>query len=311
MVLTLASDGRAADVWRELALTSLFVQWVALSSLAVLCLSRPLLLKLGNVRAALLSWLTILAVTALVTEVAWRVFVPGINASAQAHWQFTMTQPGVSSLRPLQAVTHSHDEFMLSSLAIAAIVSAVVLRYFYVQFQWKARVESENQARLQALQSRIRPHFLFNSMNTIASLARSDPALAEQVTEDLAALFRVSLADAQVSGTVGQEMELCRQYLRIEGVRLGERLKVTLDVDALPDNASLPTLTLQPLVENAVYHGVEPSPDGGDIVISAKAVARPTQNSHRQFLPGQRRNECPPGQSNGAGQRASTTGRVL
>jgi len=161
-------------------------------------------------------------------------------------------------------------EFLLRNLGIAAVVALATLRYFYVQHQWQARAESEAQARIQALQSRIRPHFLFNSMNTIASLTRSEPALAEQVTEDLASLFRVSLGDARLPGTVAQELEVCRQYLRIEAQRLGERLDIQVDSEGLPGDGMLPALTLQPLLENAIYHGVEPAPDGGQVRVSGR-----------------------------------------
>ena len=129
---------------------------------------------------------------------------------------------------------------------------------------------AESRARIQALQSRIRPHFLFNSMNTIASLTRTRPEVAEQVTEDLAELFRASLADASIPSTSADEMEICRQYLRIEEQRLGERLRAALSVDDRLGRARLPRLTLQPLVENSVYHGVEPMPEGGTVRVSAE-----------------------------------------
>jgi len=161
-----------------------------------------------------------------------------------------------------------HWQFLLRNLGISAIVSAVALRYFYVQHQWKANLESETRARIQALQSRIRPHFLFNSMNTIASLTRSDPTLAEQVTEDLADLFRVSLGDANVPVKLERELEVCRQYLNIEKQRLGDRLEDRWRVDDLPSDALIPGLSLQPLLENAVYHGIEPAAAGGTIDVS-------------------------------------------
>ena len=186
-----------------------------------------------------------------------------------AVWEFSQTNKGLGSPSPLSTPI-SHIAFLLRNLGITAVVALVALRYFYVQHQSRVRMESETRARIQALQSRIRPHFLFNSMNTIASLARSEPALAEQVTEDLAALFRVSLGDASVPGNLNEELEVCRQYLRIEAQRLGERLQCEWDTDALPGQALLPRLTLQPLLENAVYHGVEPSPDGGRIEISGR-----------------------------------------
>ena len=270
IVLTLAPGGLVEGRWQTLALTSLFIQWVALSSISVLCLGRRPLARLGNVRAAAVSYGLILLITAVIAELAWLIFLPAIRASVLNHWVFDSARDGASSLRALNAAGFDHQGFLLSSIGISAIVAAVVLRYFYVQNQWKARVESENEARIQALQSRIRPHFLFNSMNTIASLARSAPELAEQVTEDLASLFRVSLGDARVPTTVVQEMELCRQYLRIETLRLGDRLSVRFDEYELPGDALLPALTIQPLVENAIYHGVEPAPDGGDIVIQVR-----------------------------------------
>ena len=160
-----------------------------------------------------------------------------------------------------------HREFLLRNLGISAIVTAIALRYFYVQFQWRANLESEAQSRIQALQSRIRPHFLFNSMNTIASFTRTKPELAEQVVEDLADLFRVSLGDARIPVSLSRELEVCREYLRIEELRLGERLKMDWMVDDLPGDAQLPALSLQPLLENAVYHGIEPAPDGGTITL--------------------------------------------
>ena len=156
IVLTIASDGRNMDGWRELALHSLFVQWVALSAIAALCLLRRPLARMGNVRAAITSYATTLAVAAGVTEVAYQVFVPGINANAQDHWLFDLPGAGRGVLTPVRTVVESHWDFVFSSLGITAIVAAVVLRYFYVQHQWKVRIESENQARIQALQSRIR-----------------------------------------------------------------------------------------------------------------------------------------------------------
>ncbi|MCB1575667.1 MAG: histidine kinase, partial [Xanthomonadales bacterium] len=164
----------------------------------------------------------------------------------------------------------SRLEFVLRNMAISGIVGALALRYFFVQHQYRARVESETDARIQALQSRIRPHFLFNSMNTIASLTRSDPRLAEQVTEDLAALFRVSLSDARVPVTLAEEVELATQYLRIEQQRLGERLRIDVDMRDLPQSARLPALIIQPLVENAVYHGIEPSTEPGLVEVHGR-----------------------------------------
>lgn len=265
IVLTLDPGATVRGGFEELALSSLFIQWVGLGSSAVLCLLRRGLERLGNVAAAALSYLLILVVTLAVSEAAWWAVLPKLaDPSLSPLWEFTHGPSGLGTARSL-LVAPGHVEFLLRNLGIAAVVALVALRYFYVQHQWRVRADSEAQARIQALQSRIRPHFLFNSMNTIASLARSEPALAEQVTEDLASLFRVSLGDARVPGTLSQELEVCRQYLRIEAQRLGERLVVDEAADGLPADGLLPALTLQPLLENAIYHGVEPAPDGGHI----------------------------------------------
>ena len=126
-------------------------------------------------------------------------------------------------------------------------------------------------ARLAELQSRIRPHFLFNALNTAVALVRVDPAKAEAVLEDLAELFRVALAETGVSVSLADEVALARRYLAIEQIRFGERLRISWSLDPRVDSARLPPLVLQPLVENAVRHGVEPSMDGGHIRIEAVA----------------------------------------
>ena len=142
-----------------------------------------------------------------------------------------------------------------------------MLRYFYVQHHWQLRVASEARARLQALQARIRPHFLFNCMNTIASLTRSDPARAEQAIEDLADLFRATLSEERVLVPLAEELALVRRYLDIEALRLQSRLVVVWELAPPPEGALIPQLSLQPLVENAIYHGIEPAPAGGTIRI--------------------------------------------
>ena len=132
-----------------------------------------------------------------------------------------------------------------------------MLRYFYVLEQWRARVRAEGKARFEALQARIRPHFLFNSMNTIVSLIRTRPASAERAVEDLSDLFRAALGADNAASTLGSELELVRTYLDIEQLRLGDRLQVEFAVDQLPTGLPVPALLLQPLVENAIYHGIE------------------------------------------------------
>ncbi|MCI0401682.1 MAG: histidine kinase [Gammaproteobacteria bacterium] len=249
-VLTLATPGDYASRVEHLARSSLFIQWVALSCVALLCVSRGVLSRLGDRLAATVSYLSILAMTFLISELAW--------------WVMQQAPVGDTSLQ------QAHAGFLLRTVGTSAIVSAVTLRYFYVQYQWKKNIESEAEARIQALQSRIRPHFLFNCMNTIASLTRKEPALAEQALEDLADLFRASLSDAKKRVGLAEELALCRRYLHIEGLRLGDRLQADWAIDELPGDALLPALTIQPLLDNAIYHGIQPLPEGGMIRIVGK-----------------------------------------
>lgn len=156
---------------------------------------------------------------------------------------------------------------LVHSTLIGTIVMLLGLRYLFVSHQAQMDAKLEQEARMQALQSRIRPHFLFNSMNSIASLTRSDPPRAEAALQDLADLFRVLLADARKLVPISAEQEISRQYLEIEKLRLGDRLQVTWTVSNVPRNALIPTLTLQPLLENAIYHGIEPRFGGGTVRI--------------------------------------------
>ena len=155
---------------------------------------------------------------------------------------------------------------MARNLTIALILIGLTLRYFYLHYESELRLKVQTQARLQALQARIRPHFLFNSMNIIASLTHDQPDLAEDAIENLSDLFRASLA-AEDSITLQQELELTRSYIDLEALRLGDRLRVNWQVPDEEPVLNLPALTLQPLVENAIYHGIEPMPTGGAIDI--------------------------------------------
>jgi two-component system sensor histidine kinase AlgZ len=148
-----------------------------------------------------------------------------------------------------------------------AVVSAGVL-LFYFHLRAKALSPAISEARLQALQARIRPHFLFNSINAVLSLMRSEPRRAETALEDLADLFRVLMRDNRQLAPLADEVELCRQYLELEKLRLGERLIVEWHTENMPRDALVPPLVLQPLLENAVYHGIEPSSAPGVIAIN-------------------------------------------
>ena len=153
---------------------------------------------------------------------------------------------------------------LLSGAAFAALL--------WAWLELRARIwdPANASARLAELQSRIRPHFLFNALNTALALVRLDPERAERVLEDLAQLFRVALADVGASVTLAEEIDLARRYLAIEEVRYGARLQVDWRIDPRVNSARVPPLVLQPLVENAVRHGIEPAADGGQVLITAR-----------------------------------------
>jgi two-component system sensor histidine kinase AlgZ len=150
---------------------------------------------------------------------------------------------------------------------ITLLSTGLILTYFHLRS--RALSPALTEARLQALQARIRPHFLFNSINAVLSLIRQEPKRAETALEDLADLFRVLMADNRDLSPLEREVELTRQYLSLEQLRLGDRLQVEWHTDKMPAEALIPPLVLQPLVENAVYHGVEPSVEPGVVSVHA------------------------------------------
>ncbi|MGC3983081.1 MAG: sensor histidine kinase [Steroidobacteraceae bacterium] len=240
------------NFWVDLATTSLFLLWQGLISAAVLCRSRNYLKQLPAQRAYALALLLLLIAAMVVAEAVYQLGA-----------RFDLGLGLLSEMFP-----NNHAAFLLRTLAISFIVGSLALRYFHVSAEWRHSIELEAQARIRALQARIRPHFLFNSMNTIASLTRSDPERAEEAVEDLADLFRANLSEARSWIPLKEELEIARIYQRIEQLRLGERLKVRWQVADLPMRALVPSLLVQPLLENAVYHGIEPLPNGGTITIS-------------------------------------------
>ncbi len=159
------------------------------------------------------------------------------------------------------------------SLPLAGAAMALPLA-LWLQSRERARTPADESARLAELQSRIRPHFLFNTLNTAIALVQSDPARAEGVLEDLAELFRVALADNGGGGTVtlASEIDLAQRYIAIESLRFGARLQVRWELDDAANAARLPPLALQPLLENAVRHGIEPAEDGGSIRVRTRAA---------------------------------------
>ena len=254
LFLTLARIGISALFWTDLARTSLFLLWAGLGTAAALCAARGALSRLDVLRGSLLAMLLMLAITILVTEGAW-----WLAAAASRLLGVEMDPLGAD-----------HIKFLLRNLAVCTIAGGLALRYFYVSQQWRRNVEAEAQSRVRALQARIRPHFLFNSMNTIASLTRTDPRAAEQAIADLSDLFRASLREHRERIPLGSEIEIARAYERVERLRLGDRLRVDWQVDALPMDTPVPALFLQPLLENAVYHGIERMDKGGTIRVTGR-----------------------------------------
>jgi two-component system sensor histidine kinase AlgZ len=254
LLLTLAAP--ADGFWTELARRLLFLVWVGLAGAAVLCGLRLRIAAHGALNGALLVLAVLLLVVAAISVGAWWVlssptFNPGelLGSPAEELWVF-----------------------LARNVAIGVVVGAVALRYAYVTQQWRLNVEAQGRSRADALQARIRPHFLYNSMNTIAALTRSDPARAEEAVLDLTELFRASLDEQRSLITLQDELENARAYLRIEQLRMGERLKVHWSLDELPMQARLPALTLQPLLENAILHGVSQLPGGGDVHVGGSAA---------------------------------------
>ena len=246
LVYTLSNSSLPAFDWNLLAVCSLFGQWVVLLSAALLCLLRQPLSRLAMPLAAACCLLAVLAATA-VSSVAARSFLPQLfgDSSATGWW-------------------------LLRNLLVAMVLAGIVLRYFYLQQQLQVQQKMELQARLDALRARIRPHFLFNTLNSVASLIMSRPEDAERVVEDLAELLRVNLQEGRRDVTVADELRICELYLGIEQLRLGERLRVDWQVDPAVLERPMPSLILQPLVENAVYHGVSQLPAGGTILVRVR-----------------------------------------
>ena len=255
LTLSLAHDQPPFGFWLDFGRTGLFLLWIGLASAGLLCWSRPHLARLPRPRASIIALALPVIVTALVCEAAIRI-----------------AEPAGLGLGLLNLFPKTRGSFMLRSMSIAFIVTALALRYFYVTHEWRRNVQMEARWRIDALQARIRPHFLFNSMNTIASLTRSNPQRAEEAVEDLADLFRASLSETRQQISLKEELEVARIYQRIEQLRLGDRLQVEWLVSELPMRTQVPSLLIQPLLENAIYHGIEPLPAGGTVRVHGRVA---------------------------------------
>jgi two-component system sensor histidine kinase AlgZ len=254
LLLALARNTAADGFWADLGLSSMFLLWIALCGAGALCLLRDYLQRQTvPVGSAMVLGITV----ALVTVISWGA------------WHF-LSPAGAGWLADNPLFAGGVGTFLLRNAGITFVVTALALRYFYVTHEWRHNVDLQARARVHALQARIRPHFLFNSMNTIAALTRSNPARAEEAVQDLADLFRANLSEKRNEISLSEEIDVARTYQRMEQLRLGDRLHVEWKVESLPSRALVPGLIVQPLLENAIYHGIEPRPDGGTVTVTGE-----------------------------------------
>jgi len=235
MVLTLAGTATGEAALKQLLLLSIYLQWIGLCGAGVLCAARR---WLKPARAGVLffvCWGLLVLVTFLVSSAAWML---------NAQLSFGL-MPGVELW-----------SFVARNVCIAGIVALLLLRYLWERHQWQEESRAEADGRYLALQARIRPHFLFNALNSLAELIPSKPELAEEMVIDLSDLFRVSLDSRQRLIPLREEIEIVKGYMRIEEIRLGDKLLVNWEVAENTLDAQVPRLTVQPLIENGVLHGV-------------------------------------------------------
>lgn len=261
LVYVLASHGLLQFDWSLFGSSSLLVQWVVLSSALLLCTTRHFISRLQlplatTVSLALVGTATV--VTSLMAQ-KWLSFWPHVP---QDPW------------------------WTLRNLIIALVLTAILLRYFYLRQELRVREQLALQARLDSLRARIRPHFLFNTLNSIASLIATRPETAEKAVEDLSELFRASLRESSEPTSVADEVRLTTLYLDIEKLRLGDRLQINWDVDDSVLAEPMPALVLQPLVENAVYHGISRLAAGGCVEISIRREGDSVCVGVRNPIPG-------------------------
>jgi two-component system sensor histidine kinase AlgZ len=265
-------------------LLGLLMMIAALSSV-LLGVSRMSSLSLQAMQETL-AILMAACLIALASAVLLKLFSPLLSRMPQAAAMFTafcllmlvahLVSAGLYShsadpARLVEQLTAYWQTLLAVQVTVVVTVNAIaLLTALKLRGQVSSAQQSSQAANLQALQSRIRPHFMFNSMNSIAGLIRNNPELAEHALHDLADLIRVLMADARKLVPLTAEIETSRQYLQIEKMRLGERLAVKWHIDKIPKNCQVPSLILQPLLENAVYHGIETNFGGGLIDIDMR-----------------------------------------
>jgi len=238
LALVLVQNPLLQFSWSGFGYVSLVVQWIILLSALVLCQMSHFLSSRPVVLGGTIAYATVLLIALIVLSIACILLRDTI-------WN------------------------LVRNMLLASILSGIFLRYLYFQQQLRQQQQAELQSRIQALHARIRPHFLFNSMNAVASLIPVNPGMAEKVVEDLCNIFRVSLQETSMV-SLEQEMALCRSYIDIEKVRLGKRLQVEWDMQHQQRRVSVPSLVLQPLIENAICHGIQRIPGGGTVSITSR-----------------------------------------
>ncbi len=243
-------------------LAGLLAAWLAILAGVVLCKVRPALQKLPGVWPWIVAWLLLMGV---------------VLASTAIIWHF-------DQVLGIQLIKSSRSRFLLGIGGAAALVSAAMFRYLWVLGGWRSRREALARARFDALQARIEPHFLFNSLNTVAALLREDPDSAEHALVNLSEILRAALDESSES-TLGEVLQRLDDYLAIEQLRLGERLQIKRDLSDLPRERVVPRWLLQPLVENALRHGIAARVDGGVLEIRGHRGAKGLEISVRNPLP--------------------------
>jgi two-component system sensor histidine kinase AlgZ len=246
LMLTLGGDAWLGDFWLDFGLTLLFVEWLVLISVFLICRAERWGLFSSAVRLVLL----IPAIAVLVTLLSTLLLSAGGLF--------------VSDLPP--------GWLLVRNGVLAALLAFAFARYVVLQTSWRRSVAADARARLDALQSRIHPHFLFNALNTVSELVHQDPTRAEDALLDLSDLLRSGLRN-ESEHSLAEELRLIRSYLRLEALRLGDRLQVDWQVDDAIDQSQIrPALLIQPLVENAILHGIAPKPEGGVLKIRFELV---------------------------------------
>ncbi len=247
LCFTLGGSVRTGGMLQRLVLLSIYLQWIGLCGAALLCWLRRFLTIARPAIVFFVCWGSLVIAVMLLSSMAWII---GTNP------RWGVLDPNEPRLW-----------FVLRHGAIAGIVALLLLRYFWTRHQWREQVRAESESRYQALNARIRPHFLFNALNSLAALIGVRPHEAEGLVEDLADVFRASLEKPGQMAPLVDEISICNAYLRIEKARLDERLQVEWDVAEELLDKPVPSLIIQPLVENAVHHGVSKRKDGGTIQV--------------------------------------------